>query len=334
MTSSLTSIEYGSMTTGALIELLFREEDRVTLDHVAELVQRGPEALPRLREILGHDDYWYEGQGGDFWIERHVVTILSRIGDVAVLPDLLDQLLTCWFADYGWLLNHWGEVLAGFGDAAVEPLIAFVGQYRGAFRDNSDYSDARAEVVRGLTLIAHRHPAVRERVLAFLLDLLVDEAEDDRDFLTRMVECPLFLNRERSQEAVRTAFRRGMIDAEQVGAFRDLLKSITPAARSEFFRPRLDQFYSPREIRLRQEVWASPDPHARVEELESAGASWIGSPSFPPPLAHFYPNSAVSSTLLTSSATGGSGAGNARVGRNDPCPCGSGKKYKKCCGQA
>lgn len=22
----------------------------------------------------------------------------------------------------------------------------------------------------------------------------------------------------------------------------------------------------------------------------------------------------------------------ARVGRNDPCPCGSGKKYKKCCG--
>ena len=23
---------------------------------------------------------------------------------------------------------------------------------------------------------------------------------------------------------------------------------------------------------------------------------------------------------------------NAKVGRNDPCPCGSGKKYKKCCG--
>ena len=23
---------------------------------------------------------------------------------------------------------------------------------------------------------------------------------------------------------------------------------------------------------------------------------------------------------------------NAEPGRNDPCPCGSGKKYKKCCG--
>ena len=23
-----------------------------------------------------------------------------------------------------------------------------------------------------------------------------------------------------------------------------------------------------------------------------------------------------------------------KIGRNEPCPCGSGKKYKKCCGQA
>ncbi|NLC12153.1 MAG: hypothetical protein GX767_07880, partial [Firmicutes bacterium] len=23
-----------------------------------------------------------------------------------------------------------------------------------------------------------------------------------------------------------------------------------------------------------------------------------------------------------------------KVGRNEPCPCGSGKKYKKCCGKA
>jgi preprotein translocase subunit SecA len=29
--------------------------------------------------------------------------------------------------------------------------------------------------------------------------------------------------------------------------------------------------------------------------------------------------------------TGPASAGN-KVGRNDPCPCGSGKKYKKCCG--
>jgi len=25
--------------------------------------------------------------------------------------------------------------------------------------------------------------------------------------------------------------------------------------------------------------------------------------------------------------------GEKEIGRNDPCPCGSGKKYKKCCGK-
>jgi len=27
------------------------------------------------------------------------------------------------------------------------------------------------------------------------------------------------------------------------------------------------------------------------------------------------------------------GAAGKKIGRNDPCPCGSGKKYKKCCGR-
>ncbi len=28
------------------------------------------------------------------------------------------------------------------------------------------------------------------------------------------------------------------------------------------------------------------------------------------------------------------GAGSVKVGRNDPCPCGSGQKFKRCCGAA
>jgi preprotein translocase subunit SecA len=34
----------------------------------------------------------------------------------------------------------------------------------------------------------------------------------------------------------------------------------------------------------------------------------------------------------TASATKAPVVASSRVGRNDPCPCGSGKKYKKCCG--
>ena len=38
-------------------------------------------------------------------------------------------------------------------------------------------------------------------------------------------------------------------------------------------------------------------------------------------------------TVRTSAAVGASAAAAARVGRNDPCPCGSGKKYKQCHGK-
>jgi preprotein translocase subunit SecA len=65
-------------------------------------------------------------------------------------------------------------------------------------------------------------------------------------------------------------------------------------------------------------------------------------------------SSAFGSTSTGSSGDGGASAGKAsdmvseaneavakaqpvrtgpRVGRNDPCPCGSGKKYKQCCGK-
>ena len=37
--------------------------------------------------------------------------------------------------------------------------------------------------------------------------------------------------------------------------------------------------------------------------------------------------------VRTPAATPGGGSPAPAVGRNDPCPCGSGKKYKKCCGR-
>ena len=36
--------------------------------------------------------------------------------------------------------------------------------------------------------------------------------------------------------------------------------------------------------------------------------------------------------LLSGAASGEDVAPSATAGRNDPCPCGSGRKYKKCCG--
>ena len=45
------------------------------------------------------------------------------------------------------------------------------------------------------------------------------------------------------------------------------------------------------------------------------------------------PNPAEQSIRAASQAANQKGLGTMTVGRNEPCPCGSGKKYKKCCGK-
>ena len=50
--------------------------------------------------------------------------------------------------------------------------------------------------------------------------------------------------------------------------------------------------------------------------------------------AVLYPEKVASAMIIASAAyTSAQGIAFDKVGRNDPCPCGSGKKYKKCHGQ-
>ncbi|MBA7640521.1 Protein translocase subunit SecA [subsurface metagenome] len=45
------------------------------------------------------------------------------------------------------------------------------------------------------------------------------------------------------------------------------------------------------------------------------------------------PMAQVAAGMVGSNKTPPPGAAGKKIGRNDPCPCGSGKKYKKCCGR-
>jgi len=64
--------------------------------------------------------------------------------------------------------------------------------------------------------------------------------------------------------------------------------------------------------------------HREVEQFEKPKEQATGEPS-----ASYEP----SSSAPASRAAGSSAASHSEAGRNDPCPCGSGKKYKKCCGK-
>src|SRR5215470_8651996 len=106
--------KYSEIKTTELVDLLFKDAERVTLEHARELIGRGEEAAAPLREILANEDYWYEGRDGNYWIVVHAINILSAMRDERSLPLLIEMVPHAYFS------NH---------EAAVEVLPAALGNY-------------------------------------------------------------------------------------------------------------------------------------------------------------------------------------------------------------
>jgi uncharacterized protein YecA (UPF0149 family) len=168
-----------------------------------------------------------------------------------------------------------------------------------------------------LTRIALNDEAVRPRVADFVTGLFTDPQEDDRIFLSFSSGHPVALDKEPGKErglkAVRAAYERGMISQEINGSFKEFTRMVRERRPSLFndLKSDLFDFYSPEEIRRRQKE--------RAQQREDD------------------PYRPDARPLIPSGYTAPDGGGGLhrteKVGRNDPCPCGSGKKYKKCCGQ-
>lgn len=324
---------YAEMTTAELIDLLFKEEDRVTLEHIQELVGRGNEAKPRLLEILHNEDYWYEGQRGDFWIPLHTVVILSSMRDPKLLPELLSVILHSYFSEQEWVTDRWPELLSQFGEAAVEPLIHYILENRTGHRDNIDYSFARAQAAKALVRIALENPPVRQRVLDFLCELFADPQETDAFFLSQIIICPAAIGRQAGINAVEAVFNRRVITQSAYGKQHQVLDYLRNRRNDlmDDFRENLFDFYDPEAISVRQERWASEDRVDFGEEVYNR--AYVGPAPFPLPFERMYSNSELNVPQGYAESSSGNIVRLEKVGRNDPCPCGSGKKFKKCCGQ-
>lgn len=302
---------YADMTTAELIDLLYKEEDRVTQQHIEELAGRGEEAAARMREILANEDYWYEGRDGEHFIIVHALTVLGLMRDAASLPLMLEMLEHSYFANHDASNEVYPPVLAQFGEAAVERFIEYITRLHGAHRDSQEYANCRHDVAAALTRIALDDDNAHDRVRDFILDLYNDPEEDDFVFLALSAAYPYLLGRDRGIRALKTAYDRRHITPQIAGSYREMLTGIqNPASgfRHDLQTELLD-FYHPDQREQRAKVRA---------ELAEQKLYWG------------YDDASVPKGYAV--AEGGNVVRTDKVGRNDPCPCGSGKKYKKCCG--
>jgi preprotein translocase subunit SecA len=110
--------------------------------------------------------------------------------------------------------------------------------------------------------------------------------------------------------------------AESFRLFEELMDTIEDEAVRFFFRAELVQA-------------PPPPPPDRLQTRKDDAGAWaggdrVGAPGDPEDFAHASPRGAPPGSAPVSPVMRDA----PKVGRNDPCPCGSGRKYKKCHGRA
>jgi hypothetical protein len=164
----------------------------------------------------------------------------------------------------------------------------------------------RDSAIRALICLMAEGELPREEVVTYFKSLFHTNLPKGPNLLVNfLVSCAVDIYPEELYEEVKEAFDKGLVDEW----FMDL----------KFVESRLKEEKESALARLKAENYIFiRDTIAEMEQWDSF------QPSKPTPVI-YKPKPVVNKPQTV--------VNKQKVGRNEPCPCGSGKKYKKCCGQ-
>ena len=233
------------------------------------------------------------------WRESSAYRPLARL--LRCLPDDVDEVL----GESITITSH--RVMAAVFDGDPQPLY-------GIIRDPKAEEYLRSRMCEALAMLVHEGRLQRAEAAGFLGDCF--------DSLLPQAECFVWqgwqsaialLGLEELKEMVKTAFDRGFIDPQWLsyGHFeQDLAWSI--AHPGELRRPDRKEYTLFGEVIEELSTWygfSDAYLHDRERKRQRLPDPVDSDSLFPEPVINPFRD----------------------VGRNDPCPCGSGKKFKRCC---
>jgi tetratricopeptide (TPR) repeat protein len=297
-------------------ELLSKLEelgDQVPMELVQAILAKEPEAVIPLRDILHDDNYW-EAEDNRQLMPLHAVKLLGMLADPRALPQLVNALiLACKVGDY-LIMKDLPTVFGRIGPPAIPLLEEFIHAHKG---DNKFWYP-RSTAADGLLAIALHNPHEQERILTFLHELFSEE--DDEEFLGFAAKSLLNFSDPSSIPVLEKAFNRGIIDDYIIRRDDLLKKRVKPLG---MYNNDLLHFYDAEQVAERRswrekerEIEYEKERHA-AQKLEQREKS----------IAVELKRLEIANTLNERNVLPLS----RKVGRNDPCPCGSGNKFKKCC---
>jgi hypothetical protein len=225
---------------------------------------------------------------------RPLATLLQRD------PEFLDALLGDSITEAS------ARVMAGVFDGDLQPLF-------GILLDDAADGFVRGEMFDTLVIVALEDPNLRPQITQFLVDFFdLTGTVTGEEVWWAWAECIAALGLANMDTAVRAVFDSGLItpDHSRIEDFTERLQATLAAGRPDWFTGISSNTLITDTI-AELEPWYCFTP----EYLAKKAAGSLN----------------VLSSLMPRSGDPFNGVFTGKVGRNDPCPCGSGKKFKKCC---
>jgi hypothetical protein len=270
--------------------------------------------VERFATLVASDEFWKGDAGvGEWWLRLHIAMILGLISSERAGSSLVALMRRIEQAQdenlQDWLSGYWPALFCNKSDA-IEPPLRDLAQDRGV----RWYMRIQA-IDSVLSLGERRGIEALDAALDWAASIAADESED---WSLRVAAGNTLLDFHRTRDRVLLedlagrqtglAVHFSLADVREAFSRSDS----TPEWRGHFSNPW--NFYAPEAIASRQKRWEKEDaenPAADAEDLDDDPEDFdeFGFKQASEPYIRAMP----------------------KIGRNDPCPCGSGKKYKKCC---
>lgn len=307
--------ELAKLSLLELIDLMVRDEDRVPRNVIDECARRGDTMVEYLSSQVTYEGDWWREPPGEWWLKLHTAMILglipSEAAGLALVKFMRNMSHEEDFDLQDWLISDWPALFQNKPASVLPELLNLC-------EDRTMDWYIRAGAIDAYMATAQRQGSdALAQALEWLAEIVADEDEDWDLRLScgntllnfpRIQYRPLLEATAASQSGWGVMHFSGEEVQKAYAAMQD------KADWERFSEPW--KFYSPDQITARQQRWEKEDAGFDSAEWdedddddEEWGEDYDDETYFSEPYVRIEP----------------------KIGRNDPCPCGSGKKYKKCC---
>ncbi len=302
--------QLAQLSESQLIELMIRDADRVPRNVIDACARRGEPMQTALGVLLSRETDWQQDDhhDGKFWLRLHTAMILGLMQGNAAGKLLIDLLLRIEIeqddATQDWLAGCWPALFLNKPNETIQRLRSLAENRQYGLSVRAASFEARIAWLHATDTQAF------ETALTWLADLAMDERSD---WYFRLLCASILIDFPRAQ--FRSLLNR-LAAEQQPGDVFFTKNELDDAYADMTDAPDWVQFSDPwsfysaeaieeRQVRAHDEEEAWDEDETSVSGLDFAAAD----------------HGCIDPYARETS----------KVGRNDPCPCGSGKKYKKCC---